>query len=690
MNPQASQPFRVLLVEDHPGDARRVKDLLEWKGGNSAHPFKLVYWVKRLDEALAFIGGESRGPGKHSEPVGEDAASAEAEALDLVLLDLTLPDGAGLDVFAQLNAAAPHLAVIVMAELDDESTASAIVQAGAQEFMIKSEMAPRSLQRTMRHAIDRKKIERDLEHKTEFLNAMLTSSPDRIYFKDSNSRFLQINQTLADWFGTDTPADVIGKSDFDFFPPDRAAVKFDDERRIMATGQPILNKVEQETMLNGSSVWLLTTKMPLRDRKGRIIGTFGASRDITALKDMEEALQRERNLLRSVIDNVPDLIQAKDTLGRYILNNLAHTHHLNEQTPSDMLGKTVFDYFPPELAAQYYTDDMEVLASGMPIIGKVEPTLNTGGKQRWISTTKVPIFDENGEAMGIATVSRDVTAEKLAREESERANSNLVRSQEELMKALEQLRAVQLELIEAEKMKLVGRLAAGVAHEVKNPLAIIRMGTEYMIRQQFDDPNIPTIVHEIQEAVERADNVVCGLLDFSAPKKLNMTPCDLNHVIRHALILVRGELGSSKFRVVEEFQHDLPKVRLDAPKIEQVFVNVLTNAAHAMEGGGTLTVRTYLRQVTGVGENIAGSGAFRPGDRVVVAEVMDSGHGVPEAMIGRLFEPFFSTKPTGKGTGLGLTVTRTIVDLHGGTINIRNRPEGGACVTVTLRADDPL
>lgn len=669
MNAPAPQAYRVLLVEDHPGDARRIKELLEWTGGSTAHPFKLVRWVKRLDEALSFI---------------------ETEPVDLVLLDLALPDCAGVNAFAQIDAAAPHLAVIVLAELDDEATAFSAVQAGAQEYMIKSELASRPLQRAIRHAIERKKSEHDLEHKNEFLHAMLTTSPDRIYFKDSDSRFLQVNQTLAHWFGMENPADAIGKSDFDFFSPDRAAAKFDDERRIIETGQPILNKIEQEIMWNGSSVWLLTTKMPLRDHKGRIIGTFGTSRDITAIKEMEETLQRERNLLRSVIDNVPDFIQAKDTLGRYILNNQAHTFHLNEKAPSDLLGKTVFDYFPPGMASEYYADDMMVLASGTPIVGKVEPSLSAGGKKLWISTTKVPIFDENEQVMGIATISRDVTAEKLAREESELANANLTRSREDLMKALGELRAVQLELIEAEKMKLVGRLAAGVAHEVKNPLAIIRMGTDYMTRQKFDDPNIPTVVHEIQEAVERADHVVRGLLDFSAPKKLHMALSDLNQVIRHALVLVRGELGSNKFKIIEQFQGDLAKVRLDAMKIEQAFVNIFTNAAHAMENGGTLTIRTFMRQVTGVGENIAGSGSFRPGDTLVVTEVLDTGHGVPDALIGHLFEPFFSTKPTGKGTGLGLTVTKTIVDLHGGTIDIRNRPEGGACVTVTFRADDPL
>jgi signal transduction histidine kinase len=131
-------------------------------------------------------------------------------------------------------------------------------------------------------------------------------------------------------------------------------------------------------------------------------------------------------------------------------------------------------------------------------------------------------------------------------------------------------------------------------------------------------------------------------------------------------------------------------VRLDAMKIEQVFLNIFSNAAQAMDEGGRLTVRTTTRQVTGIGENVSDSDRFRPGARLVIIEVLDTGSGVPEALIGKIFEPFFTTKPTGKGTGLGLTVTKTIVDLHGGTIEIGNRPEGGACVTLTFNAEgDP-
>jgi signal transduction histidine kinase len=160
----------------------------------------------------------------------------------------------------------------------------------------------------------------------------------------------------------------------------------------------------------------------------------------------------------------------------------------------------------------------------------------------------------------------------------------------------------------------------------------------------------------------------------------------MNTVIDRALTLVRGEL--SGIEIVREYQRDLPLLQLDSGKIGQVLINLITNAAHAMQEGGTLVMRTFSKQLTGVGANIADQRAvsFRVGGTVVVVEIDDSGHGIPEDKLPKVFEPFYTTKPTGKGTGLGLSVVKTIVDLHGATIDLRNLPEGGTRATIMFRA----
>ena len=523
----------------------------------------------------------------------------------------------------------------------------------------------------------------ELESDGLFLHAMLDSSPDHIYFKDTESRFIRINQALARDLGLKDPGEAMGKTDFDFQPRERAEARFRSERNIMETGIPLVDEIERRVQPDGKTIWVLTAKAPIRDRAGRVIGTFGISRDVTVLQEMEEKLWHERNLLRNVIDNVPDFIFAKDIKGFYILNNLAHARFLGKTSPEEVFGKSLYDLFPLEVAEHSHADDVTVMESCQPILNRVE----SPAPGQWLSTTKIPIFNTTGEVAGLVAIARDITQQKKAHEQLEKANLELSRSREKLLLAVEELRSVQLALVEAEKMKLVGRLAAGVAHEVKNPLAIISMGLEYLNSQTFADPNIPGILAEISGAVQRADGVVRELLNFSAPKKMDRVPTDVNRLIRRALLLARGELAARKTCVIEEMAQNLPLVRLDSIKMEQVFVNIFSNAAQAMEDGGKMTVRTSTREVTGIGGNISQSDNFRPGNRLVIIEVLDTGHGVPEAMLGKVFEPFFTTKPTGKGTGLGLTVTKTIVDLHGGTIELANRPEGGVCVTMTFNAE---
>ncbi len=161
---------------------------------------------------------------------------------------------------------------------------------------------------------------------------------------------------------------------------------------------------------------------------------------------------------------------------------------------------------------------------------------------------------------------------------------------------------------------------------------------------------------------------------------------NLNEIIRKAVRLVRGEAKAGKLKVELELG-DLPLLELDRLKVGQIFVNVFTNAIHGMDGAGTLTVRSRAEQVTGVGSNISGerSEAFRAGQQVAIVEVLDTGSGFPEGKLTKIFDPFYTTKPTGKGTGLGMTVVKSIIDLHGGTVEISNRSEGGARVALAFK-----
>jgi signal transduction histidine kinase len=261
----------------------------------------------------------------------------------------------------------------------------------------------------------------------------------------------------------------------------------------------------------------------------------------------------------------------------------------------------------------------------------------------------------------------------------------------------EELIQAQLQLIQAEKLESVGSLAAGVAHEVKNPLAILLMGLTYLAEGDVRDVAADQeVMRAMREAIHRANLIVRGLVDFSANHQLDAVPQDLNSMIVRSLLLVKHELTVNHVTAVSELDTSLPHVLLDPNKIQQVFVNLFMNAIQAMQPGGTLTVRTYCHQSDEAarddgphsGETCGGSGA------AVVAEVDDTGTGIPLDKLGKVFEPFFTTKAAGRGTGLGLTVVQKIVELHDGMVSIRNRYKNpsdlstciGTRVTITLKA----
>ena len=251
-----------------------------------------------------------------------------------------------------------------------------------------------------------------------------------------------------------------------------------------------------------------------------------------------------------------------------------------------------------------------------------------------------------------------------------------------------ELKATQLQLIQSEKLDSIGRMAAGVAHEVKNPLMMILTGVKILSKRLADgDESTRGLLRDMTEAVERADKIIGGLLSYSRDHRaLDLAPANLNVTLEKSLLLVRHELEKARIVVVKELDGSLPLVPLDEFKIQQVFVNLFTNALHAMDADGEIRVHTGV-EVLPRGRSVGyrKTDQYHPGERIVVVRVEDSGPGIPDANVGKVFDPFFTTKPTGQGTGLGLSVSRQIVEMHGGVIEIGNREIGGARVTLIFK-----
>jgi PAS domain S-box-containing protein len=249
------------------------------------------------------------------------------------------------------------------------------------------------------------------------LQTLLNNIPDSIYFKDDTNKFVLVNNAKALHSNT-TPDSMIGKTDFDFLPENEAREAYEDEKSILETGKPIVNKMEKLTSRDGSERWILVTKIPWMD-SGKIIGIMGISRDVTEWKQTEKQLTKEHELLQTLISNIPDSIYFKDEQNRFILVNKAKADHWSA-TPEEMIGKTDFDFLPPDEARKVYDDDTSIIKTGQPLIDKIEKITATDGLERWVSVTKLPRFNNEHKIIGTMGISRDITKRIKEKKETEK------------------------------------------------------------------------------------------------------------------------------------------------------------------------------------------------------------------------------------------------------------------------------
>ncbi len=388
--------------------------------------------------------------------------------------------------------------------------------------------------------------------------------------------------------------------------------------------------------------------------------------------------------LETVIDNLPVGLFAKDASDsfRFVLWNKKQ-EEITSIPCEQALGKNDYELFSPDSAKYFRQVDELVIARKRKFEVSEEIIDTPESGEVWLHTIKVPIDDVEGQRTLVVGISEDITEQVHAREQLAALNENLT-------EANQQLQVTQMQLIQAEKMESVGRLAAGVAHEVKNPLALLLLGVEYL-SGGIDpcDPNVEDILTEMREAVERADKIIRGLVDFSSQRQLAMELTQLPDLIEHSLLLVRHELKKGNVEVDACYEEGLPDLQIDCAKFEQVLVNLLINAVHAMEDRvkPKIEIQVSAAKLEGIerDEGLRTAHHLRNGDDVVLLKLKDNGGGISDENLQKIFDPFFTTKATGIGTGLGLPVVRKIVELHNGWIDVKNRLLGGVQITITLK-----
>lgn len=396
------------------------------------------------------------------------------------------------------------------------------------------------------------------------------------------------------------------------------------------------------------------------------------------MKQVTEAFAHHKELFKSVVDHLPVGVFCKDADDnfRFIIWNQCNAD-ITGIPASEALGKTDFDLFPTEIAEKFRADDIRAMEENREVEIPSEDVRNDTDNRVIFHTRKVALLGPAGKRRYLLGISEDITARHVAEEKLSEANA--------------QLRATQDQMIQLEKLESIGRLAAGVAHEVKNPLALILMGVEYLSEDiSPNDENIPVIVEEMRAAVHRADKIVRGLVDFSSERQLDLQLVSVNTVLEHVLMMVRHELTKSSITVEKDFDPELPAIKVDNTKYEQVLVNLLMNAIHAMQSSprcGRLCIRTRAGVAADQihDDGLRTGSRLRRGEPVIITEIEDNGCGIPQEVLNSIFDPFYTTKPTGMGTGLGLTVVKKIVEIHQGQIDVRSNHSGGTTVTLTFK-----
>jgi len=535
-----------------------------------------------------------------------------------------------------------------VAELEARPAAAGPGQSGRFEQAAHSLAALESLPGLLETVVDKLAEERHL------LRTLIDNMPDYIYVKDVESRFVLNNAASLRVLGATGQEEVTGKGDFDFYPADLAGYYYQDEQALLRSGRPLINKEEPHR----DGQWILSTKVPLRDSQGDIIGLVGIGRDVTELKQARENLIVSRDALRRLIQQLPIGVQVFDPAGLCLDVNQAHLRIFGVERPDQLIGR--YNLFADPLAAQVGTQAAGRQALAGRIVhlpevhfdlGQADPRFARAQGQRILAITFFPVRNGHDEVIQIVALNEDITERK-------------------------QLEA---HLRQSQKLEAVGHMAGGIAHNFNNMLTAIMSHTGLALEALPPDHPAGRDLEGIDKTARRAAGLTQQLLAFTRRQVAQPRLLNLNELLAGMQTLLR-QLINETIELVFRPAPELGLVKIDPNQLEQVVVNLALNARDAMPRGGQLTLETAnvaLGPETGLA----------PGDYILLA-VRDTGLGIPKEIEAHLFDPFFTTKEVGQGTGLGLSTCFGIIKQHHGHISFESKWGQGTVFKVYLpRAD---
>ncbi|HYA91239.1 MAG TPA: PAS domain S-box protein [Thermodesulfobacteriota bacterium] len=498
----------------------------------------------------------------------------------------------------------------------------------------------------IRDITERKKFERDMKDSEERLRNLFERVRHGLFLSSKEGKFLDCNQALLDMLGYCNKEEFL-KIDIvqDLYanPHDRKVF----QERIEKEGHVQDMEVEFKKT-TGDKITVLLTSHPIKNEKGEVVGYQGINLDISERKRIENQLREANEFFMNLIESSVDGIIASDMKGNiFIFNKGAEA--LTGYKAEEVIGKLHITKIYREGVAKEIMKKLRSQEYGG--VGKFIPTqmnaVNKFGEEIPMQLSAALIYNGSGQEIASVGIFTDL-----------RPRLNMEKK----------LQETHLQLVSSEKMASLGKLAAGIAHEINNPLGGILIYSSLMIEDLPDeDPRRGDLVRIVQEA-GRCKEIVKSLLEFARQTEPKMEPTDVNRAISDGLFFLVNQALFHNIDIVKKLDSFLPFVQGNAGQLKQVFMNIIVNAAEAMHGNGTLTITT-----------------FRPPDgKTVFVEFADTGEGIPAENLTRIFDPFFTTKEVGKGTGLGLATSYGIVEDHGGKISVKSQVGEGTTFTIEL------
>jgi PAS domain S-box-containing protein len=411
-----------------------------------------------------------------------------------------------------------------------------------------------------------------------------------------------------------------------------------------------------------------------------IIALFYGYLITTRLKDKDERINEVRERYEQIVQATDVLMCIVDHDDKILFANQKLVRFYGFQDEKSLLGFTI---------SQIYNEDeieSEKSLNHVKSVYENNATVQYESYDKnhdiWFANTLSPIRDPSShDVFAVCIISKDIT-DRIEREKN-------------LNDTVEMLRKTRDQLIQKDKMAALGRLASGIAHEMRNPLEIISMGMDYLENNLPDDnPNINESIERIFNAINRAENIIKNILSFSRQSVGEITQIPICQLLDNVLTLAQQTIQKNSVNVKREYENELLEVAGDYNMMEQVFLNLVNNAVDSMKNDKEkrLTIRAYKQLVSEVGYKTGYRRAdyFSIGDEMIIVEISDTGKGIPEEILPKIFEPFFTTKAKNEGTGLGLSIAHMIMDRLYGTIDVESRENQGTTFFIKLQPKSRL